>query len=928
MFKKLLLIFIVLSFSFSQSAKPDQKDKELWKKQKGERTHRFKLATKRGDVHFEIHGKERDIPYMVRVKEIVRQGAMPILDYFEYEPTTPIHFVLHDGYTIANGFATVWFKNVIGLFTHPPFGHGHLVTGEDYLKGLVLHELTHIVHMDQTRGFPAGVRAIFGSVGKWGGGVPRWFTEGLAVWAETKFTQGGRLRLKIFDYEVKSRLLDPNFCDRINCLDDPGIYPHGSTPYWMGSLFMQYLEDRRTGTIRCLVHENSDNVPFYLDDAFKKCTGSGAQLNFYAFRLYMLEKIRSENNALKAKIGDTGQWLDLNKGGNIIFQHGLIPLNNQFIFTRSGEEFATTVRSNFQGREVSRRFDFNVSQFGQVYNDHKKPYILLTGATRAAEERTRQIYRWNLRHNDVEKVATKAGGDYPFYLGDETFGFWRYEFHNWALYKVKNGVEEKMLSMPVMEELSFPQYIARENKIFALVFDKRVKNSYSIREINLKTKKTTIVAKSTSPYDYRGICRGRPIFGQKENLFFKNAKGWQRIPATDNLVALYGSKHQTMRLYSSHPGEGLLTTSNCVDHLKGQPLPILAKKEAKKPVQKMATESYPSLRHFTPRYWMLSYTGGSGENRLSAFTSVRDPRDHHHLSLKGNYFIDQEEYSPTVSYGYDLFGYGVLIGYDKQYYSSTLSDLASLEMTYAGITKTKQLGEWSLSTGLNARQAKENDFLGKRKYRSYSLAAGLSLPRLFSDDFIQYAFLNGEYSREEVEGEKAFFVKGVHSKFGFRLAKNLYTHFQGRYSKSESDSLVNGAIFGGGTQSMELINYHDFYGLGYKEAYGLEMASGRAQIEYEFMKRYSGPQFFPILFKRFSLLAGMDYLKTDFALIRAEGNFIINEALTSLHAGVRMKVTAFYFLPLEVDVLAVRLLDYETHENNQVALLFNAAYYP
>ena len=106
----------------------------------------------------------------------------------------------------------------------------------------MLHELVHIIHMDQTRGVLKGLRTIFGAVGKLGGITPRWFTEGVATWAETNFTIGGRLRNKVLAMELKYLILRDDFCNSIDCLDEPGEYPHGRNSYWMGAYFLKSLE--------------------------------------------------------------------------------------------------------------------------------------------------------------------------------------------------------------------------------------------------------------------------------------------------------------------------------------------------------------------------------------------------------------------------------------------------------------------------------------------------------------------------------------------------------------------------------------------------------------------------------------------------------------------------------------------------------------
>ena len=60
--------------------------------------------------------------------------------------------------------------------------------------------------------------------------------------------------------------------------------------YWAGGHFLNYIENKKTNTIRCLIFENSSEIPFYLNDSFLSCTGSKAQDLFLEFKADYLKK--------------------------------------------------------------------------------------------------------------------------------------------------------------------------------------------------------------------------------------------------------------------------------------------------------------------------------------------------------------------------------------------------------------------------------------------------------------------------------------------------------------------------------------------------------------------------------------------------------------------------------------------------------------
>ncbi|NOY91631.1 MAG: hypothetical protein GXP55_10560, partial [Deltaproteobacteria bacterium] len=105
-----------------------------------------------------------------------------------------VEVVLTDGTDSANGSAGVLPYPAIRLFITAPEDISSLSDYDDWLFGLVMHEDTHIVHLDEIGGLPAILNHIFGRVYAPNQVEPRWFIEGYAVHEESLNTSGGRLR--------------------------------------------------------------------------------------------------------------------------------------------------------------------------------------------------------------------------------------------------------------------------------------------------------------------------------------------------------------------------------------------------------------------------------------------------------------------------------------------------------------------------------------------------------------------------------------------------------------------------------------------------------------------------------------------------------------------------------------------------------------
>jgi hypothetical protein len=226
------------------------------------------IETPRFTIHF--HQGEEELAR--RLAAIAEDVADRVVRAFG-KPNGRVHVILVDQHDVSNGWANPVPYNVIEISAAAPAGGSTIGNSDDWLRLVLSHEYTHIVHLDKARGWIGGLRAVFGHSPFL---YPNLFLplsqiEGLAVYNESVLTGKGRIPAgdfrDIIDRAAASRRFDP--IDRTNggLIDWPG----GAAHYAYGAYFHKYLADRfGADSIAKLADETSGRVPYFGAPAFKK----------------------------------------------------------------------------------------------------------------------------------------------------------------------------------------------------------------------------------------------------------------------------------------------------------------------------------------------------------------------------------------------------------------------------------------------------------------------------------------------------------------------------------------------------------------------------------------------------------------------------------------------------------------------------------
>lgn len=244
--------------------------------------YRFKsLQAPRLRVHFHAEVEKPARRVMALVLEILPQLET------RYRVRVPsLDIVVHDANDSPNGLATAFPYPYVEIRTAAPNGAESGPT-ESWLRMVVTHELTHIVHIEQAGGLYRAGRRVFGRAPFLFPNAlqPAWFIEGLAVREETRGTAFGRGRhtftRMVVDEAARS--------GQLALLDQATLgldaWPFGNAAYLFGEEFLREIEKRfGEGVSRDIAALHARSLRPYLDEqTFRKVTGHALGETWRAF---------------------------------------------------------------------------------------------------------------------------------------------------------------------------------------------------------------------------------------------------------------------------------------------------------------------------------------------------------------------------------------------------------------------------------------------------------------------------------------------------------------------------------------------------------------------------------------------------------------------------------------------------------------------
>jgi len=191
--------------------------------------------------HFRVHFRPTNRAQALEAAAEAER-AYRLLSTELHRPRGIVDLTLSDDFDTANGFTTTYPTNRVTILLVPPSTDPALQTYDSWQRLVIVHELTHVFHLDRTRGIWSGLQAVFGRLpGLFPNQYqPSWVTEGLATYYESRFTTGGRAEGSYHRQTVGADA----FAGAARSPYDALLFTRwadGITPYAYGSRFWEYL---------------------------------------------------------------------------------------------------------------------------------------------------------------------------------------------------------------------------------------------------------------------------------------------------------------------------------------------------------------------------------------------------------------------------------------------------------------------------------------------------------------------------------------------------------------------------------------------------------------------------------------------------------------------------------------------------------------
>lgn len=532
-------------------------------------------------------------------------------DFFDWDPYERTTVVLTDNTDYPNGLASPTPRNTIFINLAFTELNSNLRDYEDPLYTLLVHEYTHILHIDQIRGGAWFWRVLYSKLYFPNSGTFNWYIEGMAVLMETLHSNGGRLESAYNSAIIRSAAKNnsiPSYDKIVNPVVD---WPHGMSDYHFGARFVEYLyntygEDKFTSLFKDI---SNDFWPFVLLFVmkFKKIYDKSLNELWNEWIEYEKSKCSDVLGDVGEAIGAVDKITDLEgeiasfdvKGDNILLSSYSYK-NDAGIYEYSGNSIKKYNNDNIRSISYSND-DKYIYYTKSVYNNDGYTYFDLF-----SYDKISKIERRLTRAERVNYIALSKRepiGVMVFH-GDSECKMYIFKHKNGKIIKktqLKFDDAIKFIDAPSIDETA-------ENVVFSA---KRRDNSTAIYIINLNTGVSSVLKENIVCFNVKWIDASSVSFittVDKRNILCRLSiaenKSYKIFESQNSILNAVIYNGKLYFIDYTHKGEELFSTEYNEDGSTDFVVnPVEKKPLFDKPFKEYEVKNYNFGRYILPPIW-------------------------------------------------------------------------------------------------------------------------------------------------------------------------------------------------------------------------------------------------------------------------------------------------------------------------------------
>lgn len=625
------------------------------------------------DKKFQVvfpRGYEKEARYTL-IKS--RQFYRKLQSLWGMEVKGKIKILLTDVYDESNGSATFFPFNRIEIYLFNPMPDTPMGSYRVWIDLVLSHEMTHIFNMNSGSGFTYFMRKIMGSNPIFYPMIyaPVWAIEGLAVYAESRLTTGGRLNTT--DYKVMLSCITSghNLPSTGHLYGEPTDWPGPIAKYIYGAAFIQFLaenygEDKVTKFVK---HYARCPIPLIITSDLNSfsLTVSRRFQNIFGKNLYTLWNEFIDNIHLKQE-PPVGKIKVLTTSG--IYKKFPVAGDNARIYyvNSNYREFPGIYEMDLKLGK-SRRLIKKSGITGLFYDKKgKKLYFSATDYYKSYYIYS-DIYEMDIKTRRVNQLTRGCRLFHPVIKGDLVYCIKRERSSSYLAFLNLKGEKEKIISSR-FSAMAYPAISPDGNRIAVSI--KRKNKNWRIGLFTSEGKLIKDLKAGTVKSYY-------PVWKNSNELYFilENEDNYRlacfnlktgittvyndpQIPAVRHFSILLNNQDAVVSFFDANGFNlGRINLSDLEsEKISPDEIKDHRQKACQSPtddLQSVKTEKYRFLRDLFPRYFSLSYRSAGNDVQPGIYLSGNDILSKHSFEFESYYGIKTHTFNWKFSYTFDGF---------------------------------------------------------------------------------------------------------------------------------------------------------------------------------------------------------------------------------------------------------------------------------